>query len=197
VESIIHHVLISMRHSQVTRWGAGIVLKGRVRNLRLISPSPASPRPCLSTSNSTRSMPSARPASSRARRMRAGAYYDGGLSSVSLDLDSNSTHEPVSLRMAARAVEFALAWERLPISSASTSMPALSWAFFVAAARARHLVRGQIPLVPHHVFKIADLAFADEKTELPGVGEIVLRSKQRHRCQSVIAAVAQHSPRPN
>ena len=62
--------------------------------------------------------------------------------------------------------------------------------------RARHLVRVQIPLVPHHVFKIADLAFADEKTELPGVGEIVLRSKQCHRCQSVIA-VAPHGRRGN
>ena len=61
---------------------------------------------------------------------------------------------------------------------------------------ARHLMRVQIPLVPHHVFKIADLAFADKKTELPGLGEIVLRSKQRHRCQSVIA-VAPHGCRSN
>ena len=62
--------------------------------------------------------------------------------------------------------------------------------------RTRHLVRVQIPLVPHHVFKIADLAFADEKTELSGVGEIVLRGKQRHRCQSDIA-VAPHGCRSN
>jgi hypothetical protein len=45
-------------------------------------------------------MPSARPARpiSKARRMRAGAYDDGGLSSASLDLDPEGTHEPVSVK---------------------------------------------------------------------------------------------------
>ena len=46
------------------------------------------------------------------------------------------------------------------------------------------------------MFKIADLAFADEKTELPSIGEIILRSKQRHRRQSVIA-IAPHGRRSN